>query len=57
VTFEYNNFTEMLIARANWAPRQLVGLARGLYAIKQLPDITPGVDIDIEVTVQLGDEI
>lgn len=45
VTFECTNFTEMLIARANWTPRQLVGLARALYAIKQLPDITPGVDV------------
>ncbi len=57
VTFEVTNFTEMLIARADWTPRQLVGLARALYAIKQLPGITPGVDVDIEVTVKLGDEI
>jgi hypothetical protein len=57
VTFEVTVFTEMLISRADWTPRQLVGLARALYAIKQLPDITPGVDVDIEVTVKLGDEI
>lgn len=57
VTFECTNFTEMLISRANWTPRQLVGLARTLYAIKKLPDITPGVDVDVEVTVKLGDEI
>jgi hypothetical protein len=57
VTFEVTVFTEMLIARADWTPRQLVGLARALYAIKQLPDITSGVDVNIEVTVKLGDDI
>lgn len=57
VTFEVTVFIEMLISRANWTPRQLVGLARALYAIKRLPDITPGVDVDVEVAVKLGDEI
>lgn len=57
MAFEVTNFTEMLRSRADWTPRQLVGLARDLYAIKRLPDITHGVDVDIEVTVKLGEEI
>lgn len=50
------DFTRTLIAKAGPAPRQLVGLARALYALERLPKITPGVNVDYSISLRQGGE-
>jgi hypothetical protein len=50
------DFTSTLIANAGPTPRQLVGLARALYALERLPKISPGVNVDYGISLRQGDE-
>lgn len=50
------DFTRTLLAKAGPTPRQLVGLARALFALERMPQITSGVNVDYSISLRQGDE-
>jgi|SRR5271157_312978 len=45
-----------LAARPNLAPEEAKAIQHAVEALKKLPELTPGIDIQIEVAHRMGDE-